>query len=73
MRIKVYGAERPAALIVPRRSLMQKSHGMFVYLINPDKTVTAQDVDVGEWYGGDYQIVTNGTQARGSCASGYNQ
>ncbi len=60
VRVKVTGAERPAALLVPRRSLMQKSGGMFVYLINADKTITAQDVDVGEWYGGDYQIITNG-------------
>ncbi len=58
-RVKVYGAERPNALLVPTRALMQKKGGMFVYRINHDKKVEAQDVSTGDIYN-DYQIITNG-------------
>lgn len=59
VRVKVYGAQRPNALVVPRRALMQKSSGMFVYLISKDNKIIAQDVTTGDWYK-DYQVITNG-------------
>jgi len=59
VRIKMYGANRPNALVVPQRALVQKSNGMFVYLIDKDNKVISQDVSTGDWYG-DYQIMTNG-------------
>lgn len=59
VRVKVYGAQRPNALVVPRRALMQKSTGMYVFLISKDNKVISQDVTTGEWYK-DYQIITNG-------------
>jgi membrane fusion protein, multidrug efflux system len=59
VKIKVYGAERPNAIFVPQRALMQKSTGMFVYLITEENKVVSQDVSTGDWYG-DYQIITNG-------------
>ncbi|WP_068469760.1 efflux RND transporter periplasmic adaptor subunit [Candidatus Protochlamydia phocaeensis] len=62
LRVKVYGAERPNAIFVPKRALLQKKGGMFVYLIDQDQKVIAQDVTVGEWYQ-DYQIITNGLKA----------
>lgn len=62
VRIKVLGAERPNAIVVPLRALMQKSSGMYVFLIDKDNKVVAQDVSTGEWVG-DYQIITNGLKA----------
>jgi len=59
VRIKVYGATRPHALIVPQRALSQNKNGLYVYIINDDNTVHMQDVSVAEWHG-EYQIVTNG-------------
>lgn len=59
VRVKVYGAERPDAIYVPQRALMQKKNGMFVYLIDKDNKVVAQDVSTSGWYG-NYQIITNG-------------
>lgn len=59
VRVEVIGAHRPNALFVPRRALMQKKNGMFVYLITNDGQVVAQDVSAGDWYG-EYQIITNG-------------
>ncbi|MBA3722253.1 MAG: efflux RND transporter periplasmic adaptor subunit [Parachlamydiaceae bacterium] len=62
VRVKVYGAERPDAIIVPRRALMQKKNGMFVYLIEKDFKIISQDVSTADWYE-DYQIITNGLKA----------
>lgn len=62
IRVKVYGAERPQAIVVPQRALMQKKDGMFVYIVDKDGKVTAQDVSTGEWIG-NYQIITNGLKA----------
>ncbi|MBA3816958.1 MAG: efflux RND transporter periplasmic adaptor subunit [Parachlamydiaceae bacterium] len=59
VRVKVFGAKRPNALTVPRRALMQKSSGMFVYLISKDNKVISQDVTTGDWYEDD-QVITNG-------------
>lgn len=59
VRVKIYGATRPNALFVPQRALLQKKGGMYVYLINRNNKVVAQDVSTGEWYG-EYQIITNG-------------
>ena len=59
VRIKVYGAERPHAIVVPRRALIQKKNGVFVYLINEKDEVVAQDISTSDWVG-DFQIVTNG-------------
>ncbi|EFB40674.1 MULTISPECIES: efflux RND transporter periplasmic adaptor subunit [Parachlamydia] len=61
MRIKLHGIERPNAIFVPRRALLQKKEGMFVYLIDKHGNAAAQDVSVGDWYG-DYQIITNGLE-----------
>jgi len=59
VRVKVFGIEHPKALYVPRRALLQKKDGMFVYLINPNGKAIAQDVSTGDWYG-EYQIITQG-------------
>jgi len=59
VKLKVYGAKRPNAIVVPRRAIIQKSDGMFVYLINRENKAVAQDISAEGWYE-DYQIVTNG-------------
>lgn len=59
MRVKVLGAERPHAIMVPRRALMQNKNGMYVYLINHEDKVVAQDVSTAEWHD-EYQVITNG-------------
>lgn len=62
VRVTLYGAELPNAIAVPQRALLQKKNGMFVYLIDENSKVVAQDVSTGSW-SGDYQIITNGLKA----------
>lgn len=62
VRVKVMGAQRPNAIIVPLRALLQKNNGTYVYLIGKDDKVVAQDVSTADWYG-DFQVITNGLKA----------
>lgn len=62
VRVNVLGAQRPNAIVVPLRALLQKSTGMYVYLINKENKVVAQDVSTGDWHG-DFQVITNGLKA----------
>lgn len=62
VRLKLYGAQRPDAIFVPQRALLQKKNGMFVYLINKENKAVAQDVSTGDWFG-DYIIITNGLKS----------
>lgn len=58
VRVRVLGAERPNALLVPRRALLQNKNGQFVFLIKDGKAFP-QNVTGSEWYK-DFQIITNG-------------
>ncbi len=59
VQVRLLGAERPNALYVPQRAVMQKKGGQYVYMIKEDDTVVAQDISTGEWFD-DYMIVNNG-------------
>lgn len=62
VEVHVLGATRPNAVCIPKRALVQKAEGLFVYLIREDGTVHPQDVEVGEWEG-ELQCVQNGLKA----------
>lgn len=59
LRVRIFGIERTNALAVPRRALVQKQNGNFVYLIKKDLQVVAQDVITAEWHD-DFQVVSEG-------------
>jgi membrane fusion protein, multidrug efflux system len=62
VRIRLEGAVRPNALIVPQRSILQGSKGKFVFIKDSDSKAQLRYVDVGDWYG-DYWIINSGLQA----------
>lgn len=51
VEVHVHGAHRPHALCIPRRALMQKQEGLFVYTIDQDNKVHPQDVEAEAWEG----------------------
>lgn len=59
VEVHVHGAYRPHALCVPKRALVQKKEGLFVYVIHPDGSIRSQDVEAGEW-DGEFQCISNG-------------
>lgn len=59
VEVHVLGAIRPSALCIPRRALLQKKEGLFVYTIDHDNKVHPQDVEAGEW-DGEMQCISYG-------------
>ena len=62
VRVILKGAERPAAIAVPQRAVMEGAQGKMVYLLSPDNKAMPQPVTVGDWTGTDW-IITAGLKA----------
>ena len=59
VRAILRGAERPAAITVPQRAVMEGAQGKMVYLLSPDNKAMPRPVTVGDWTGTDW-IITSG-------------
>ena len=59
VRAILRGAQRPNAIAVPQRAVMEGAQGKMVYLLSPQNTAQPQPVTVGEWTGNDW-IITEG-------------
>ncbi len=62
VRVILKGAQRPDAVSVPQRALLEGAQGKQVYLLSPDNKAMPQPVTVGEWTGSDW-IITSGLKA----------
>jgi membrane fusion protein, multidrug efflux system len=62
VRVTLKGAERPAALMVPQRAVLEGPKGKFVYVVNPESKAEARPVELGHWQD-DAWIVTSGLSA----------
>jgi membrane fusion protein (multidrug efflux system) len=62
VRVMLSGAQRPNAILVPQRAVLEGPQGKFVYLVNADGKAEARPVTVGDWQGDDW-IVTTGLAA----------
>ena len=56
VRVRLIGAIRPGAILVPQRAVQQGSKGQFVWVVGKDDKVEERPVTVGEWYGEDWFI-----------------
>ena len=56
VRVRVKGAVRPNAILVPQRSVQQGPKGHFVWVVTGEGTAEARPVVVGNWYGDDWFI-----------------
>ena len=62
VRAVLKGAQRPNAIAVPQRAVMEGPQGKMVYLISPDNKAMPRPVTVGDWTGSDW-IITAGLNA----------
>lgn len=62
VRVILRGAQRPDALAVPQRAVMEGPQGKMVYLLGPENKAVPKPISVGEWVGGEW-IVTSGLAA----------
>lgn len=56
VRVRLKGAVRPNAILIPQRAVQLGAKGHFVWVVNRDETVDPRPVAVGEWYGDDWFI-----------------
>jgi len=63
VRARLSGAVRPAAIVVPQRAVQQGAKGHFVWVIDAQNRAELRPVSVGDWYGGNGWIVTEGVAA----------
>lgn len=62
VRVVLSGAQRPKAILVPQRAVLQGPQGRFVYIVNAASKVEIRPVEVGDWYG-DAWLINQGLQA----------
>ena len=63
VRVRLKGAVRPKAILVPQRAVQQGSKGHFVWVVTRDATVESRPVVVGDWQGDDW-FIAEGLRAR---------
>ena len=61
VRVRLTGAVRPGAIVVPQRAMQQGSEGQFVWVIDKEGKARPRPVEVGKWQGNDW-LVSEGLQ-----------
>ena len=56
VRVRLKGAVRPKAILIPQRAVQQGARGHFVWIVNNENKVEQRPVTVGTWYGDDWFI-----------------
>ena len=56
VRVRLLGATRPNAILVPQQSVLQGAKGHFGVLVDKDNKALLRNVEVGPWLGNDWFI-----------------
>jgi membrane fusion protein (multidrug efflux system) len=56
VRVRVKGATRPNAILIPQRAVLQGAKGHFVWVVDKDSKAENRPVIVGDWSGDDWVI-----------------
>ncbi|MCB1775145.1 MAG: efflux RND transporter periplasmic adaptor subunit, partial [Gammaproteobacteria bacterium] len=56
VRVRLKGAVRPDAILVPQRAVQQGAKGNFVWVVDADGKAQFRPVEVGVWHGDDWFI-----------------
>ncbi len=51
VRVRLHGAVRPDAVVIPRRSLLQGAKGFFVWIVDQENTARVRKIVPGNWLG----------------------
>ncbi|MCR4346468.1 MAG: efflux RND transporter periplasmic adaptor subunit [Sulfuricaulis sp.] len=62
VRVILGGAQRPNAILVPQRAVLEGPQGKFVYIVNAENKAEARPVQLGDWQDDDW-IITAGVNA----------
>lgn len=56
VKVRIHGAERPGAMLVPRRAVVQGAKGHMVWTVNAKGAAEPRPVTVGDWHGDEWFI-----------------
>ncbi len=56
IRVRVHGAVRPNAILVPQQAVLQGAQGHFVVVVDKESKAQIRPVQVGQWHGDDWFI-----------------
>lgn len=56
VRVRILGAVRPNAILVPQEAVLQGAKGHFVVIVDKENKAEIRGVEVGPWYGNDWFI-----------------
>jgi membrane fusion protein (multidrug efflux system) len=56
VRVRLTGAIRPNAVVIPQRAVQQSAKGHFVWVVNKDNAAELRPVTVGDWKGDGWLI-----------------
>lgn len=62
VRVRLVGAVRPKAVVVPQRAVQQGAKGHFLWLVNKESKADFRPVVIGDWLGNDI-FISQGLQA----------
>lgn len=49
VRVKIHGATRPNAIVVPQTAVMQGQNGTFVFVVNAENKAESRSIEPGPW------------------------
>jgi len=58
VRVRILGVSSPGAITVPQRAVLQGQQGKFVYVVGADGTAEMRPVEVGDWIGDQWLVVS---------------
>jgi membrane fusion protein (multidrug efflux system) len=58
VRVRISGAVRPRAILVPQEAVLQGPRGHFVVVVGRDEKAEIRPVEVGPWHGNDWFILS---------------
>ncbi|MFO1205045.1 MAG: efflux RND transporter periplasmic adaptor subunit [Burkholderiales bacterium] len=56
VRVRILGAVRPNAILVPQQAVLQGAKGHFVVIVDKENKAEIRPVEVGPWHGNDWFI-----------------
>lgn len=56
VRVKVLGATRPNAIVIPQRAVAQSQNGSYVFVVDDENKAQTRPVELGPWDGGNWVI-----------------
>jgi len=56
VRVRLLGAVRPKAILVPKRAVLQGAQGSFVWVMGTDGKAELRPLELGDWYGDEWFV-----------------